>query len=113
MAKNQSKISHIVMIIKENHTFDNYFGTFPNAAGVKLDRAPNPPAGDPNHRHEAWMARAGTKTYKVQYKEDDIPGYFRLAREFTLCDNYFSEVAGPPTPNHLMLIAAAAPVIAA
>ena len=29
-------IEHIVIIVKENHTFDNYFGTFPGAVGVPL-----------------------------------------------------------------------------
>src|SRR5258707_4805814 len=28
------KIQHIVFIIKENRTFDNYFGTFPGADGA-------------------------------------------------------------------------------
>jgi phospholipase C len=27
-------IQHIVFIIKENHTFDNYFGTFPGTDGA-------------------------------------------------------------------------------
>jgi phospholipase C len=26
-------IEHIVIIVKENHTFDNYFGTLPGADG--------------------------------------------------------------------------------
>lgn len=106
-----NKIKHIIIIVKENHTFDNYFGTFPGANGAHLNRAPNPPADDPNHRHEAWTARASNLKYHLQYVKDDIPGYFQLARAFTLCDNYFSEVAGPSTPNHLMLLAAAAPII--
>jgi phospholipase C len=25
------RIEHVVIIVKENHTFDNYFGTFPGA----------------------------------------------------------------------------------
>ena len=29
-----SPIEHVVIIVKENHTFDNYFGTFPGAAGA-------------------------------------------------------------------------------
>src|SRR5205814_1219513 len=33
------------------------------------------------------------------------------ARQFALCDNYFTDVAGPSTPNHLMLISADSPVI--
>ena len=27
-------IKHVVVIIKEGHTFDNYFGAFPGAAGA-------------------------------------------------------------------------------
>lgn len=43
---------------------------------------------------------------KGQYGEKDIPAYF----SFTLCDNYFTEVASQSEPNHLMLIAAASPM---
>jgi phospholipase C len=48
---------------------------------------------------------------RAQFVEADIPAYFAYARQFTLCDNYYTEVAGPSTPNHLMLVAAASPVI--
>src|SRR5258706_12673083 len=106
-----SLIDHVVISVKENHTFDNYFGTFPGADGAKLAAAQNPPPDDPNHRHEAWEARASDSAHKLQYSEHEIPPYFALARQYTLCDRYFSEVAGPSTPNHLMLIAADAPVI--
>jgi phospholipase C len=34
----------------------------------------------------------------------------RYAQQYTLCDNYFTEVASQSEPNHLMLIAAASPV---
>lgn len=105
-------VDHVVIIVKENHTYDNYFGTFPNSEGDdQLDQAHNPPPDDPNHRHEAWMARANDQAHKVQYHQDDIPTYFALANQYTICDHYFSEVAGPSTPNHLMLIAADAPII--
>ena len=57
------------------------------------------------------MTSEGNAEYRVQYSEHDIPAYFEYARNFTLCDNYFSEVAGPSTPNHLMLICADAPII--
>lgn len=107
----KGNIQHVVIIVKENHGFDNYFGTFPGANGATLAHAPNPPTGDPDHRHEKWMKRASDKQHKIQYIESDIPTYFEIARAFTLCDNYYSEVAGPSTPNHLMLIAAASPII--
>jgi phospholipase C len=32
--KGMDKIKHIVFIVKENRTFDNYFGTFPGANGA-------------------------------------------------------------------------------
>ncbi len=104
-------IQHVVIIVKENHSFDNYFGTFPGADGdATLARAPNPPPSDPPHTHEAWLRRA-TGAVRQQYRETDIPSYFAYARQFVLCDRYFTDVAGPSTPNHLMLIAAASPVI--
>jgi len=30
-----ARVEHIVIIVKENHTFDNYFGTFKRAGGAK------------------------------------------------------------------------------
>lgn len=104
-------IKHIVIFFKENHGFDNYFGTFPGVNGVNnLPKLPDPPVNDPPHSHEAWLKRS-TNAVKGQYIESDIPNYFSLARQFTLCDNYFTDVAGPSTPNHLMVIAANSPVI--
>jgi len=101
-----TKIQHIVIIVKENHTFDNYFGTFPRANGdATLAHAPDPPPSDPPHNHAAWLNRAHGAV-KQQYKESDIPAYFAYARLFTLCDNYFTDVASQSEPNHLMLIAA-------
>ncbi len=48
-------IEHVVLIVKENHCFDNYFGTFPGADGMVMPRSPNPPTQDPNHRHDACL----------------------------------------------------------
>lgn len=105
-----SIVDHVVFIIKENHSFDNYFGTFPGVNGMAMAHSPNPPANDPDHRHEAWLTRA-KRAPRLQFVESDIPGYFSYARQFTLCDNYFTDVAGPSTPNHLMLITADSPLI--
>ncbi len=110
MASAPNPIEHIVIIMKENHTFDNYFGTFPGADGITLPRSRNPPLTDPKHTHEAWLTRE-TTSIREQFAESDIPGYFALARKFTLCDDYFTDVAGPSTPNHLMVVAADSPVI--
>lgn len=106
-----SPIKNVVIVVKENHTFDNYFGTFPNADGdPTLPQAPNPPTTDPNHTHQAWLDRKTSAT-RLGYKQRDIPDYFAFAKEFTLCDTFFSAVAGPSTPNHLMLVTADSPII--
>ena len=104
-------IEHVVFLVKENHGYDNYFGRFPGADGDgTLANAANPPAVDPSHTHKAWLNRA-TGAVREQYGSSDIPTYWAYAQQYTLCDRYFTEIAGPSTPNHLMLIAADSPWI--
>ncbi|HXA35763.1 MAG TPA: alkaline phosphatase family protein [Steroidobacteraceae bacterium] len=107
-------INHVVIVIKENHTFDNYFGAFPGAAGVALPHAADPHP-DQGHGHDAWLAHNGaagvTGTAKTQYLAADIPSYWALAQQYCLCDNYFTDVASQSEPNHLFLIAADSPLI--
>ncbi len=105
-----TSIEHVVIVFKENHGFDNYFGQFPGANGMTMPHSPNPPPKDPDHRHPAWLTRAKTAP-RVQFFEADIPKYWAWARSFTLCDSYFTDVAGPSSPNHLMVIAADSPII--
>ncbi len=44
-----SPIKHLVVLMQENHTFDNYFGTYPGAdglpAGTKMPVDPKNPDG--------------------------------------------------------------------
>ena len=46
-SSSQIPINHFIYIIQENHSFDNYFGTYPGAngipAGTKLADHPNGP----------------------------------------------------------------------
>ena len=64
LAQDATQITHIVFIIKENHTFDNYFGTFPGADGattgrlstgqvVTLGHTPDPLLADIEHTPQA------------------------------------------------------------
>lgn len=111
MVSTANAIRHVVIIVKENHTFDNYFGTYPQAAGVVMPQAPDP-LPDPPHDHAAWLRRArGGGVQRLQYKQADIPIYWSYADHYTLCDNYFTDVASQSEPNHLFLIAADSPVI--
>jgi phospholipase C len=104
-------IKHVIIIVKENHTFDNYFGTFPGANGVVLPAAADP-IPDPPHDHGAWLAaQSQGGGVQEQYKQNDIPAYWAYAQQYTLCDNYFTDVASQSEPNHLHLIAATSPII--
>ncbi|MGH8305809.1 MAG: phospholipase C [Steroidobacteraceae bacterium] len=104
-------ITHVVIIVKENHTFDNYFGAFPGANGQRLPHATDPHPDQP-HDHGAWLRDQGASGgTKQQYLATDIPGYWAFAQQYTLCDNYFTDVATESEPNHLFLIAADSPLI--
>lgn len=104
-------IDHVVLIVKEGHTFDNYFGRFPGVDGDgSLRTAEDTRRAPLRDSHWAWIRRKFLAVHE-QYAESQIPGYWNWARNYALCDRYFSEVAGPSTPNQLMLIGAASPVI--
>jgi len=126
-------IRHIVIIIKENRTFDNYFGTFPRADGstvgttsdgrrVPLGHTPDHTLLDIAHQGNAAtiavdngrmdgfdsLAGAfqnGQNIALSQLHESDIPNYWAYARTFTLDDHFFSTINGPSFPNHLVLVA--------
>jgi phospholipase C len=105
-------IQHVVIIMMENHTFDNMFGRFPGANGIKLNRAPNPIGTNLDHgapllqaaidggKMDGWPSR----TY-IQYVQSDIPTYWDYATHFGLGDNFFSSAATSSVPNHISMIA--------
>jgi|CZKK01.1.fsa_nt_gi phospholipase C len=127
-------IQHIVFIIKENRSFDNYFGTFPGANGatsgtistgqvIPLGRLPDITPNDPGHGWpEALTSMDGGKMDRfdiidggningalmsyTQFQQSDIPNYFSYAYNFVLSDNTFSSMHGGSFPQHLYAIAA-------
>ncbi len=127
-----SPIKHVIVIVKENHTFDNYFGRFPGADGAKTvqingiqQKPPRAPDSTPDINHSFFTAQLAYNHGRMdgfervsgvtvgtlplpfaQYGERDIPGYWTYARQFALFDRYFSSVMGPSAPNHLFLVAA-------
>jgi phospholipase C len=128
------KIQHVVFIIKENRSFDSYFGAFPGADGAISGRTSNgtpiPLAPTPDRlpydlghfRQDALRAVDGGKMDSfdlldngnvdgvmlpyTQMREADIPNYFAYARHFVLADRMFSSMTGPSFPNHLFTVAA-------
>jgi phospholipase C len=127
------QIEHIVIIVKENHSFDNYFGTFPGANGatsgtistgqvVQLGQTPDSPP-DIDHSYQgAVEAIDGGKMDRfnllknanvngdlasyTQFNATDLANYFSYASSFVLGDAFFSSLKGPSFPNHLYTVAA-------
>lgn len=117
-----NKIEHVVWIIQENHSFDNYFGTYPGADGIPpstylpvlpgssecvkpLHMPPGQPLIDLDHSwataHAAYdhgtmsgfVWAHGSPYTMGYYDERDIPSYWQYARHFTLCDRFFLQRA--------------------
>jgi phospholipase C len=133
-APSTDPIQHIVIIDKENRSFDNYFGTFPGADGATTARLSDgrvvPLIHTPDHTlldigHAGDAARIavanglmngfdnlpgaiqdGQNIALSELYESDIPNYWAYARAYTLDDHFFSTINGPSFPNHLASIAA-------
>jgi phospholipase C len=124
-------IQHTVFIIKENRTFDHYFGLFSHADGatrgtvssggtVPLLHLADPTqlsnlcnswdcaleAMDGSKMDRFDLIDGGTLNAYTQLNEQDIPNYWAYARHFVLADRYFTSVHGPSLPNELFAIAA-------
>jgi phospholipase C len=131
----QFPIKHVVVVVKENHTFDNYFGTFPGADGVAQiltsaglitpPHAPDRTSRDLCHTHNcaltdyalgalngwdqvAGSSQDGDNLAYAQYGEADIPNYWQYARHFALADRFFANMLGPSFPGHTFVLAAQA-----
>jgi phospholipase C len=128
------KIQHIVFIIKENRTFDNYFGKFPGANGATTARIStgqviplrHMPDRAPHDICHTWSCAHtvidggkldmfdlvptgnvnGDYDAYSELNPEDIPNYWTYASNFVLADNTFSSLVGLSFPNHLYTIAA-------
>ena len=107
-------IQQVVIFIQENHTFDSLFADFPGTDGKSAGRpCPDALPSDPPHQHRDSLTPNGatSATARCSYSEADAPNYWQLAREFSLCDRFFSDVRGPSHPNYLMLMAGQSPIV--
>jgi len=128
--KGTTPIKHVVIIIKENRSFDHMFGKFPGVNGattglcgnkvLKLYSAPDAVQHDLGH--ESGSSRAAIDNGKMdgfclvsggsddssyqQFNSSTIPGYWALAQQSVIADNFFSSVSGASFPNHQYTIAA-------
>jgi phospholipase C len=130
-----NKIQHFVFIIKENRTFDSYFGQFPGADGatqgtmstgqvVPLNPMPDITPHGLDHTSEGALtdidngkmdgfdlppmigATNDDLLWYRQFTQAGIPNYWAYAQNFVLADHMFSSMYGPSFANHLYTVAA-------
>ena len=113
VAAQASPIQHVVVIMEENHTFDNYFGDFPGTNGVTEPAAANPLPHDLDHSGPRGQFATDGGSMDgfdplgmVQYKQSDIPTYWAYAQHFGLGQNFYTSANSSSTPNHIAMIAA-------
>lgn len=129
-----SHIKHVVVIIQENRSFDNFFKDFPGAestdagldsqgATVLLHPVNLDLPIDVDHQHKAFvreyddgrmdgfdrvdtLPKQTDPTFPYAYvPRNQIEPYWEMAREYTLGDRMFQSNTGPSFPAHLYLIA--------
>ena len=126
-------IKHIVYIVKENRSFDNYFARYPGADGavegklsngktVKLEEAVD--VFEPDLGHGFFDGLIGINGGKMDqfdlvkngetmhgytsFTRAGMPNYWAYADNFVLSDRTFSSMYGPTFPAHLYTVGAQA-----
>ncbi len=132
-----SPIEHIVIVLQENHTFDNYFGTYPGGDGtlgkdlclpeasgsarcVRPFLDPSLTPVDLTHnwktahldfdggKMDGFVYAEGSPETMGYFDRTAIPRYWAAADHYVLCDRYFTSVMSESAPNHLFLVAGTA-----
>jgi phospholipase C len=123
--------------MQENRTFDNYFGTYPNAEGInpgvclpvtrdgkecikpfhlETTQIPcdlphgwdNSRAAYNNGRMDGFVWAGGSRYVMSYYNDRELPNYWTYAREYVLADFFFTSHFGSSLPNHTFMVAAQA-----
>ncbi len=131
-AGNSTPIKNVIVVVQENRSFDHYYGHYPPAVllGYGIPPGYSQPNGhggrvypyhfsepfslDPAHQwddiHGEWNHGRMDGFYTTDgavalgyYDGGDLPYYYQLASEFTLCANYFCSLLGGTFPNRLYL----------
>jgi phospholipase C len=124
-----SPIKHIVVIMQENRSFDNFFHGFPGADSVEsgmnkgtvvaLSPVPLAETYDLDHSHPAWwnawdnglmdgFAQTQTDPPLAAYSyvpSSQIQPYWTMAARYTLADRMFQSNTGPSYTAHQYMIA--------
>lgn len=129
--KFSTPIEHVVIIVKENRSFDHYFGKFKGADGATSAKLSNGSTiqlkkaakeVDAEKIKIGWGASTtavnngamdgfdkvegiGMDETFCQYDSTDLPNYYIYANNYGLCDKFFTPTHGPSFTNHMYLVA--------
>jgi hypothetical protein len=110
-------IEHVVILVQENHTVDNYFRSMA-AYGADVatgwPTAPNPPAADQPHDRHAyyrWLTRKSTGMHAQFDTAAVLPFYAWLAASGAFLENHCSGFGTNSTPNHLLIVGGQTPTL--
>lgn len=112
-----SPVEHVVIVVQENHTTDNYFRALaPYGANVASDwpLQANPPAHDQPHDRHAyfqWLTHASTGEHAQFDSLTAIPYYVHLALTGAFLENHCSGFGTNSTPNHLLIVGGQSPTL--
>jgi phospholipase C len=124
-------IKHVIFMVKENRSFDSYFGRYPGADGAKVGKlhdgrtvrlkdAPDVEPHDMAHGFTTGLQSInggkmdgfdliwGNEDLAgyVQHSRRSMPHYWAYADRFVLADRFFTSMFGPTYPEHLYVAAA-------
>jgi len=133
---NMNQIQHIIFLVRENRSFDHYFGLFPGADGASTAPISNGQIINIGHATDAtpqdlchtllcaeigidggnmdgFDLEVGGNKYNefisyTQMWQQDIPNYWKYAQTFVLGDHMFSSAHSDSFPNHLYTVGATA-----
>lgn len=116
MSPSHPNIEHVVILVQENHTTDNYLsGLAPYGVNVATGwpTTPNPAAHDQPHDRHAyykWL-QSGQSTHSQVDTLTLLPFYAYLALTGALLENHCSGFGTNSTPNHLLLVGGQSPTM--
>lgn len=108
-AETTTPIKHLIVVMQQNHTFDNYFGTYPGANGVPPDTCMPVSLSDPDSTDCIAPFRIddypledlnhSDTTFQYQYQDGKMNGFVealnRLNQDGTLAMGYYDDQAIP------------------
>src|SRR5215468_10807372 len=109
------QLEHIIVVMMENHSFDNYLGVLGRGDGFQLDRAGRPKNSCPDDDGNRIRAFRMPSTCQLDREPNQSwnaihisLGRHRrndgLARTFPLCDRWFGSCLGQTYPNRKFLM---------